>query len=81
MSVSRSLIGRLERICGPESVLSDPDELLVYECDAYPLARGLPGGVVFPASTQATSEVLEALKDHRVAFVPRGSGTSSPASQ
>ncbi len=48
MSVSRSLISRLEQICGSDSVLSDPDELLVYESDAYALARGLPGGVVFP---------------------------------
>jgi len=76
LSVSRSLICRLERICGLESVLSDPDELLVYESDAYPLARGLPGGVVFPTSTEATSQVVQALHDHGVAFVPRGSGTS-----
>ncbi len=76
MSVSKSLIRRLERICGSESVLSDPDELLVYESDAYPLVRGLPGGVVFPTSTEATSQVLKALHDHEVAFVPRGSGTS-----
>jgi glycolate oxidase len=66
----------LERICGSDSVLSDPDERLVYECDAYPLVRNLPGLVVFPMSTEATSQVVAALRDHEVSFVPRGAGTS-----
>ena len=76
MPCTDELVHCLRQICGPENILSDADELLVYETDAYPLARSLPGMVVFPTSTPMAAEVVAALHRRRVPFVPRGAGTS-----
>ncbi len=76
MPIAKPIILELGEICGPQNVLSDRDELLVYECDAYPLLRAIPGMVVFPTCTQMASRVLSTLRRHRIPFVPRGAGTS-----
>ncbi len=39
MACAEALVHCLRQICGPDNVLSDADELLVYETDAYPLER------------------------------------------
>src|SRR5207245_8951410 len=70
-----SLIQELREIVGEENVLSEPDELLVYECDGLPQHKHPPRAVVFPNSTEETSEVLELLSDEGVSFAPRGAGT------
>src|SRR6266852_7406029 len=70
-----SLIQELREIVGEENVLSEPDELLVYECDGLPQHKHPPRAVVFPNSTEETSEVLEVLSDEGVSFAPRGAGT------
>ena len=69
------LIGELREIVGDENVLSEPDELLVYECDGLPQHKHLPRAVVFPNSTEETADVLALLKDEGVSFAPRGAGT------
>ncbi len=76
MAIQASIIKELQSICGPRGVLSDPAERLVYERDAFPLARSLPGAVVFPTSTAMASQVLKCLSRARIGFVPRGAGTS-----
>src|SRR6266478_6163593 len=70
-----SLIQELREIVGEENVLSEPDELLVYECDGLPQHKHPPRAVVFPNSTEETSEILEVLSDEGVSFAPRGAGT------
>ena len=42
----------LEAIVGPGGVLSDPDELMVYESDGLTLFRALADFVVFPTSAE-----------------------------
>lgn len=69
------LIKNLRAIVGRENVLSEPDELLVYECDGLPQHKHPPGAVVFPTSTEETSEVLQLLAQEKVSFAPRGAGT------
>src|SRR5256714_15510709 len=69
------LIDELREIVGDEGVLSERDELLVYECDGLPQHKHLPRAVVFPNSTEETAEVLELLQDEGVSFAPRGAGT------
>src|SRR5881409_3984565 len=69
------LVEELRDIVGDENVLSEPDELLVYECDGLPQHKHLPRAVVFPNSTEETSEVLALLHDEGVSFAPRGAGT------
>src|SRR6478609_5841388 len=69
------LFEELREIVGEENVLSEPDELLVYECDGLPQHKHLPRAVVFPNSTEETAEVSELLSSEGVSFAPRGAGT------
>src|ERR1700694_1770502 len=70
-----ALIEELRTIVGRENVLSEPEELLVYECDGLPQHKHPPCAVVFPTSTEETSEVLSLLSEEGVSFAPRGAGT------
>ena len=70
-----AVIEELREIVGDENVLSEPEELLVYECDGLPQHKHPPLAVVFPNSTEETSEVLEFLSQENVSFAPRGAGT------
>ncbi|MCM3870216.1 MAG: FAD-binding protein, partial [Pyrinomonadaceae bacterium] len=70
-----NLIENLRAIVGREAVLSEPSELLVYECDGLPQHKYPPRAVVFPHSTEQTAEVMRVLADARVPFTPRGAGT------
>src|SRR5207253_8208179 len=65
----------LRAVVGHDAVLSEPDELLVYECDGLPQHKHAPRAVVFPESTEATAEVMRTLARFGVPFTPRGAGT------
>lgn len=69
------LIDNLGAIVGRENVLSNPDELLVYECDGLPQHKHRPRAVVFPSSTGETSAIMRELARAKVPFTPRGAGT------
>ncbi|HKY30512.1 MAG TPA: FAD-linked oxidase C-terminal domain-containing protein [Pyrinomonadaceae bacterium] len=69
------LIENLRAVIGNDAVLSEPDELLVYECDGLPHHKHLPRAVVFPSSTEETAEVMQVLAQHQTPFTPRGAGT------
>jgi glycolate oxidase subunit GlcD len=69
------LIENLKAIAGSSAVLSEPDELLVYECDGLPQHKYLPRAVVFPSSTEETAAVMRLLARDGVPFTPRGAGT------
>jgi glycolate oxidase subunit GlcD len=70
-----SIIANLQAIVGLDNVLSQPDELLVYECDGLPQHKHLPRAVVFPSSTEETAAVMHELARSGVPFTPRGAGT------
>src|SRR5712692_7540759 len=70
-----ALVEELREIVGEENVLSEPDELLVYDCDGLPQHKHPPRAVVFPNSTEETSDVLQLLAGEGVSFAPRGAGT------
>ena len=70
-----ALVKNLRAIVRPEQVISDPEELLVFECDGLTHYHHRPRAVVFPTSTEEVSEVMRLLARERVAVVPRGAGT------
>lgn len=70
-----SLINKLKKIVGANNVLSDPTELLVYECDALTTHRSLPKAVVLVSSTDQVSKIIKILNQENVAFTARGAGT------
>src|SRR5437762_8149980 len=65
----------LETIVGTSGVLSEPDELLVYESDGLTLFRALADFVVFPTSAAHVAAVVRLADRERVPFVARGAGT------
>ena len=70
-----TFIEKLRALVGSAAVLSEPDELLVYECDGLPQHKYRPRAVVFPSSTEEVSAVMRLLAQERVPFTPRGAGT------
>ncbi|PYS46214.1 MAG: hypothetical protein DMF68_19850 [Acidobacteria bacterium] len=69
------LVENLRAVLGRTAVLSEPDELIVYECDGLPQHKHRPRAVVFPNSTDEVAEVLRTLAREGVTFSPRGAGT------
>src|SRR6266508_3018985 len=65
----------LKAIVGPGGVLSDPDELMVYESDGLTLFRALADFVVFPTSAEHVSAIVKLANRENLPFVARGAGT------
>jgi glycolate oxidase len=73
--VEHPAIPELTQIVGQKNILTDRNELRVYECDGFPIAKGMPMAVVLPENTQQVSQCVKTLASHDLAIVPRGSGT------
>ncbi|HMC29148.1 MAG TPA: FAD-binding oxidoreductase, partial [Verrucomicrobiae bacterium] len=71
-----NIVDQLRALLGAESVISKPDELLVYECDAYTLEKHLPAVVVLPRTTEQVAALVKLCAEHNVPIIPRGAGTS-----
>src|SRR6266403_6231454 len=65
----------LESLLGKGAVLSDPEELLVYESDGLTLFQALADFVVFPISVEQVSAVVRLANRESLPFVARGAGT------
>src|SRR5437660_9187817 len=65
----------LESIVGRDGVLSDPEELLVYESDGLTLFRALADFVVFPTSAEQVAAVVRLANRESIPFGARGAGT------
>ena len=70
-----ALTQRLCEIVGPESCLTRPDELLVYECDGLTLESNVPMAVVLPEDSEQVAEIVKACAEAGHPIVPRGAGT------
>ncbi|HID23413.1 MAG TPA: FAD-binding protein [Planctomycetaceae bacterium] len=70
------LLQRLAELLPPAAIVSDPSELIVYEQDAYLMARQRPDLVVLPSSTEQVAAVVRLCNELGVPFLPRGAGTS-----
>ncbi len=75
MPVTASLIDELLEILPRDRVISDADELFVYESDGFTIAKSNPGAVVFPTTTEEVAAVVKLLNRLDVQIVPRGTGT------
>ena len=71
----KELVQGLRSILGREHVLSQKEEVLVYECDALAIYRTLPIAVVLPATTEEVVEVVKLAAGMGIPFVARGAGT------
>src|SRR5499426_984851 len=71
----KALRRELEGLLGKGGVLSEPEELLVYESDGLTLFRALADFVVFPTSVEQVSAVVRLANRESLPFVARGAGT------
>jgi len=75
VSLPASLVAELKAALGSEHVVTEPEQLRVYECDGLTGHRAVPELVVLPGSTEDVQTVLRACTRERVPFVARGAGT------
>jgi glycolate oxidase len=70
-----SFAAELQAALGTAHVITEPEQLRVYECDGLTGHRAVPELVVLPESTEDVQAVLRACHRERVPFVARGAGT------
>ena len=68
------LIREYEELLGAASVLSQPEDLLLYEYDGS-IEKGRPDLVVFPTTTEQVSGIVKLATKYNVPVVGRGAGT------
>jgi glycolate oxidase len=69
------LLADLGSLLPPERLLTEPDDLFAYECDAQTLDRALPLAVAFPETTEEVAALVGACNRRNVPFLARGAGT------
>src|SRR2546427_12886737 len=70
-----ALVCGLRKVVGSAYVLTRPEDVVVYEQDAFLVARALPDIVVLPGSTAEVAAVVRAAHEANVPLVARGAGT------
>ena len=75
MSLPDAFVAELQEALGSEHVVTEPEQLRVYECDGLTGHRAIPELVVLPHSTEEVQAVVRACHRERVPFVARGAGT------
>lgn len=69
-----TVIPELERLLGPDAVLSKPTDLMMYEYDGS-VEEARPEVVVFPNSTRHVVEIVKLARRTQTPMVGRGAGT------
>jgi glycolate oxidase len=75
MSELAALAPRMRAVCGAGNVITDPLELVTYECDGLTAHRCVPALVVLPGTAEEVAAVVALCAQAGVPFVARGSGT------
>ena len=70
------IVETLKRLVPEEGVVSDENEMRVFESDGLTAYKTLPFVVVLPETVQQVAEVLAYCSKEGIKVVPRGSGTS-----
>jgi glycolate oxidase subunit GlcD len=71
----KPVVEKLKAALGDKFVLTDPDELLVYEADALTIHKHLPSAVVIPGTAEEVAAAVKILAAEGIPFTPRGAGT------
>jgi glycolate oxidase len=75
VGIDAAFVAELRSALGRGHVLTEPEELRVYECDGLTGHRAVPEVVALPRSTEEVQAVVRACHRERVPFVARGAGT------
>ncbi len=65
-----------ERVLPTQSIVSNPAELRVYECDGLSAYRQVPKLVVLPDCIEQVQRAMAICREHGIPIVSRGAGTS-----
>src|SRR5487761_130280 len=68
------LIRELKALLGPKAVLSEPEDLMLYEYDGS-VELGSPRCIVFPAAASEVSGIVRLANRYETPIVGRGAGT------
>lgn len=68
------LLQMLATVLAPDQLISNPVDLLTYDCDAG-LDKGIPDGVVFPHTAEDVVRIVQWANAHQVPLIARGAGT------
>jgi glycolate oxidase subunit GlcD len=74
-TLPESVVEKLKAALGERNVLTERDELLVYEADALTLHKHLPSAVIIPGNKEEVAAAVSILAQERIPFTPRGAGT------
>src|SRR5690349_4139376 len=69
------ILDELRAVAGDRGLISSPEELHTYECDALTNFRVMPRAVLLPDSTEQVQAIIRICHRERIPFVARGSGT------
>ncbi len=69
------ILEELRAIVDERGLVSSPEELHTYECDALVNFRVLPRAVLLPTSVEQVQSIVRICHRERIPFVARGSGT------
>src|ERR1043166_6663375 len=70
-----AFVADLRRIVGNEGMVTEPLQLLTYECDGLPHLRHTPPDVCLPSAAEQIQDVVRLCSRHEVPFVARGHGS------
>ena len=70
-----AIVAKLKEAVGDSNVLTEHDELLVFEVDALTIHKHLPSAVVIPSSAEEVAKAVRILAEADIPFTPRGAGT------
>ena len=62
-SLPAAVVEKLKAAIGDKHVLTDPDELLVYEADALTIHKHIPSAVVIPGTAEEVAAVVKIIKN------------------
>ena len=72
--MEKKFIAQLEKITGPEGVLTTPEDLAVYSYDGT-FEEGCPDVVVLPRTTDQVTQLVRLAAQERIPVVTRGMGS------
>ncbi len=73
--LEENILDQLRAIVGEESVLTTPEDLLLYEYDAS-LDMARPEAIVLPGSAEEVAAVVKSCNRQEIPFTARGAGTN-----
>jgi glycolate oxidase len=73
--MNAAILSAFRHLLPHHSVISSPEELQTYECDALTSYRAIPCAVLLPTTTAQVQSILRICHREKIPFVARGSGT------